>query len=755
MIYITDKARASRQLLWALLLFLAACGGGGGGGGSTTSTPSTVAPMISYGATSFTLTTQLPASLVATNSGGAVVTWSISPALPAGLAFSTTDGTISGTPTATAAAATYTVTAQNAGGMATVGLSLTVESGVLLDLGHANVIQAISVTSSRALTLDRSMHWVLWDYASATNLANGSASCASQGCSNLAGDLFVIETSTGLQVRSATDGSLSASITAPFTWWKLASDGSYVTTGSPSGLAVWSPTGSMIASRAGDYSSAVAFAAPGEVQVALGPAGANVIETVTLPGAASSVSAQFEGQFNSWFLDGQSFLTSSGNTVWVYSNAAVQQSITAAASVQNLTGQGNWFWTLPDDSPLSIYPATGGSPVTYSFTGGATAFGSALTIGVFDGAGGVHVIDLSGATPAKTDYSPLLNQFTAYGAFSSSQWLTGNAWGVVTDGASLAATPRYFGYGTAWSIAGSTERAVIATASGAILSFNASSQALEATINFLASQVELSSDGSVLAAGYKSAALYADYPDWSIQIYSLPAATVSYTFPYTSQDPQQAGETLPFEMTLSGSGTVIGQGLEVYAGVVPTGSWSCSRQVTAVSGGAPTWSQSLGQNCIIGPFEIRNDGFRITADGTLIAVSSSKDQDASTNIYSNSDGALLTAVPGWAATWLDSSHILLNNYTLLTGTDLVYTGSTVYNSSGNETSAPALPELGRGDPVQVLSADSLYDPYLNSIYSVSTGQATWTSPSPSTGIGAVAGSGVVFASQNLVLIQPL
>jgi autotransporter-associated beta strand protein len=50
---------------------------------------------------------------------GTPTSYSIFPALPAGLTFSTTTGVISGAPSATAASATYTVTATNAGGSTT------------------------------------------------------------------------------------------------------------------------------------------------------------------------------------------------------------------------------------------------------------------------------------------------------------------------------------------------------------------------------------------------------------------------------------------------------------------------------------------------------------------------------------------------------------------------------------------------------------------------------------------------------------
>ena len=62
------------------------------------------------------------------NSGGAVVSYSVSPALPAGLSLNTGSGMISGTPTAITSLAAYTMTATNSGGSTTASLTLTVNA---------------------------------------------------------------------------------------------------------------------------------------------------------------------------------------------------------------------------------------------------------------------------------------------------------------------------------------------------------------------------------------------------------------------------------------------------------------------------------------------------------------------------------------------------------------------------------------------------------------------------------------------------
>lgn len=66
-----------------------------------------------------------------THSGGQVTTYTVFPALPQGLAMSSTTGTITGTPGVIKATAIYTVTATNSEGSTTVDLSITVNGSAL------------------------------------------------------------------------------------------------------------------------------------------------------------------------------------------------------------------------------------------------------------------------------------------------------------------------------------------------------------------------------------------------------------------------------------------------------------------------------------------------------------------------------------------------------------------------------------------------------------------------------------------------
>ena len=104
------------------------------GGSSTVSVSITVndaAPVIAYSGSPFTLTKGTAMTTAApTSSGGTVISWSVSPTLPAGLSFDTSNGEISGTPTAITSSATYTVTASNTGGSDTATITIVVNDAL-------------------------------------------------------------------------------------------------------------------------------------------------------------------------------------------------------------------------------------------------------------------------------------------------------------------------------------------------------------------------------------------------------------------------------------------------------------------------------------------------------------------------------------------------------------------------------------------------------------------------------------------------
>ena len=388
---------------------------------------------------------------------------------------------------------------------------------MLFDLGHTVDIVSLqeSESGSRLLSQDRTAHWVLWNLSARRVLLEGDDGQvieyppAVTGGPVLVGSTLVVVGSGLLRVHDAITGELRFSMPASPTQFGVAQDGSYVWTADSSALNLWSALdGHNIAARPGNYDTARLFAAPAEARVALGPAGAQVIERIGTDGS-QTVTSSFSGDFSSWFTDGQHFLTSLGTTVWVYDAAATQTgiwSVPIPANYANLTGQGAYFWTLAFPGQLTLYSITGGgTPVaTYNETESATAFGVGSMIGVlpFPPVGTLQLIDLSGSSPTVTSYQVPIAYLEAFTADASGHWAVGNKHGVVYDSDAVTGGLPPVGLGNALSVAGApTGRAAAATAGGLVLLFDVTSS-LEpnGTIAFASSHLELSSDGTVLAA---------------------------------------------------------------------------------------------------------------------------------------------------------------------------------------------------------------------------------------------------------------
>ena len=696
-----------------------------------------IAPSVAYPSNSITLTTGAAANIAPSSTGGPVASWSITPVLPAGLTFDTTTGRIAGSATSTYQAASFVVTAVNTGGKSQVALSIQVVSTVLLDLGHPTSITHLVVSGTRGLSNDTvypgyyAGRCILSNITTDTMVA--SAQCDA-GQIALAGPTAVVPSSDGLQVLASSDGHVQAALTGQYSWWQLASDGSYVAMGSSTGLIAWSPTGKSLYAATGDYSKAMVFAAPDQILVALGPAGQNVIESVSLSTGTATTGPKFQGTFNEWFSDGSHFQTATGTTVWTYSAAGAQQDLTALTTIDRLNGQGNWFWT--NTGIVNFYAigssATPALSITIGIDGLAVPSGS--TVGLLPyGSPQVTVVDLSGASLAQSTYTlpstVALVANTAFAATAAANWFVGNYYGVLIDGTTLASTPKFLSLGAAFSVAGGGGVAAVATASGQIIVVNPQTGIQQNTIDFLSANIQMSTDGTVLAAMGRSNGTNFQ-PDESLKVFSLPSGSVINTWPYSYNSAQQL-----LDYTLAPTGTLVGQlaGTYFYPSNVPP----YIRQITAVTGGPVLWSDS------------HNVAFRsvlFSPDGTSFAAAAGFPVlGTATNIYQNY--TLTTAVAGWPVGWIDNSRLLTNTYDPLGA----YLGATIYSSSGTIIATPALPELFT---LHTVSPGSIYSPYRNSIYSPTTGALSFGTGNVVVAPdvpGAVVGSYVVYASGALIV----
>jgi hypothetical protein len=711
------------------------------------------APVVAYPSPSYTYTANVPGMVVAPTSSGAAVTgWSVSPALPAGLTLDATTGNLSGTPTSASAAATYVVTASNSGGSIKVNLKIAVNSDPLLNLGHAVPLTLIRATSSKILSLDVGGHWTLQDYASGTELARGDGACGTNLCPypkslpkqiyppvDMAASTVLDTAAAGVEVRSASTGAVLSTLPGSYSWYRLASDGSYVCAGNTTSLTAWNTAGHVLVTQSGDYSKANVFAAPGQIQVALGPAGQNLIETISTTTGMSSSSPAFQGQFSTWFLDGNRFLTKQSNVVFTYSSAAAQLDIAQLSATDGLNGQGNWFWTFPTGGgALTIYKV--GSSTSPAFSAGydvdSAAIASNGTIGVLlYGPGQLVTIDLSGSTPVSSStLSVPTTSLEAYAAIPGGSWVVGSADGVLLDGATIGAPqPRYLALGKAWSIAGGTSYFSVATASGRIFNYNTSTNAPVGTINFPGLHLAASADGTVMMAAGNNV------NNTTINVYSLPSGAVTNNFTSIVGPNPILG--------LSGDGSTLLGPISNTSG--------CVVEAIHLSGGGIEWCGGA----ITGGY----GNVTLSPDGTLIAAADNNGggEQQGTTIYKN--GAIATAIPVGAIIWLDNGRLLARTTKLYSSQTLHiynYNGAAIYDPTGNVLTTSNIPLPDILDDV-LAQGNSVYSPTRDATYSLATGMAGWASGDATTGpgtsglgVGTVAGTEVVFLSGAYVLAQP-
>lgn len=655
---------------------------------------------------------------------GTVSSYTISPALPAGLGIDPSSGAISGTPTAASAQATYTVTAANAGGSTTAQIQVTVLNGssTLVNLGHASGIVALFTDGTHVMSEDGNGHWVLWDYATGSIIGSGNGAEAkdTNGIA-LAGPTAISWDGANVSIYSTSDGHLVATVPAASNGggYKLATDGSYVVTYSSTALTVYTAAGTQEFSHSGDYSLSNVFAAPAQVEVALGAAGQNVIENISVPSGTSAVTPSFNGTFSSWFTDGQRFLSNVGTTILTYSSANAAQQGALAGGGAAAVGQGNWI-SLNKGLSLEIY-AVGSTTATQTYAlgpnGNGTIVPSGLQLGVFDGfLPNVSVVDLSGAAPVKTDYklpSPLYPNWLdasvpqeSFAASSASTWLLACNNSVILDGGSLNTKLRLLNYGAALSIAVAGNTAAIATESGQTLIYDLTGPKLTGTIPRQASysiyfpetKLGISSDGSVLAAMDFDSQFFADV---ALSFYSLPSMTQTAT---SSWNPATEPNTYLQDFSLSGSGTEVGELL----GSAPQMNHPDGSAVLPLGSGA------------VAPF--------LSPDGSLAAVTTAvaaqtMSSSPQTNLFKN--GTLVTAVSAIAEGWIDNNHLLAATYTG-SGT---YAGSTIYDATGATVATFTASQIPPINMPSFLPGGLVYAPGTNAVYSLTTGNVTFQGPS--------------------------
>jgi len=735
------------SLLSSLLLF--SCGGSG----SSQPTPPTppAAPVISYAPASHTFTTEVAiATFSPTVSGGAPTQYSVSPELPAGLSLSVTSGQISGTPTQPLAAANYVVTASNAGGSSNFSLSISVNSGTLLELVHVNDIIAVRYDGGRILSRDRRGIWALWNATTRERLAGGALNCPLD-CDKsiaLAGFAAVIQSDTGIEVRSATDGASLWSVSFPSGFfWSLATDGSYVAFGDNTALTVRSLAGTQLFNVAGDFGPSRPFATPSELRLAQGPSGPSVIRRYSIPSGNAMSTLSFQGVFHSWFADGSHFMANLDNALWVYSSDGALQGAGTFDALIGLAGSGNRIWRrVPHDPPatsdLKFYSFGPAFAEVASFALPPLAndlVPSGNTLGVIVANETAHgIIDLSTPTPTWANYSTPVSHVSAYAATSPNDVAFGNHDGVLMRHRGGTA-PEHYTLGRVRSLVGSTTRFALSFSSGNINYYDAATGTLQGVIETpppleaafhrtVSARLQLSRDGNTLAVG----AVSQDGANAYVTLYSLPSEGVVGDFYFGP--PEELAN-----YSLSGSGDVLS-----FKSTSSSGANTSIARV-ARADGSIVWSQA----------QYAGDLPLLTHSGNGAAFAQTPVNVSSiSQVVEN--GALAGTLDGVFINWLDEQRAIVNRFTTGPSGFMQYDGARIVNRQNQVLASPALPQVVGFD---VAGTDRIYVPQLNQILDATNGNTLWDSASsdplpPPGGLGAIAGDYVVFGTYTRIRIEP-
>ncbi|HKU42227.1 MAG TPA: hypothetical protein VJR89_28910, partial [Polyangiales bacterium] len=518
---------------------------------------------------------------------------------------------------------------------------------VLLELGHATSVVRIRQSASRIASQDAAGHWVLWNASTHDAIASGEIACpdAEPGCASkvgveLAGDVFLVPLAQSIELRSVSNGQLLTTITADPTKFGLAADGGYVWTATATALRAWSPNGTPLFTRSGNYAAAEIFAAASELRVAKGPAGADRIELVALDGTPSTTPA-FSGEFSTWFLDGERFVARMDAVSRIYSKTAAQVQILSVPVLQALAGgSGDYAWFYKTNGfDLTIFRVDQASSAFEQAGGPFELFAMGSAVLMIDGeaspSGGrrTRVIDLGGSTPQTRELPrPLVDRVVAFAAVDAQHWTLGGQYGVLFDGAhaDAAGKPTTLNCGAVHSIAGADNgRISVALAAGQVLHIALASRTLERVVPFSSSQVALSRDGGLLAlAGNHKYDQY--WADQSLLIYDMPAGTERNKWSY-------GWSTSYF------SSFELARDARRVARVVRNGT---DRIISTDLQGADPHEIDTGATDIL---------LRLSPDGTRTAHN--VDGQLTTQIHH--DGVLEGAADGLPVGWLDDTHLLL------------------------------------------------------------------------------------------------
>ncbi|NBR25472.1 MAG: fibronectin type III domain-containing protein, partial [Micrococcales bacterium] len=244
-----------------------------------------IAPAITY--PSYTIAaTQNSAitTLIPSNTGGIIASWSISASLPTGLSFSTSSGEFSGTPTGTLSSTAFTVTATNSAGSDTKTVTVSVAAQPVPIISYTpSTISAVVGTAITSLTPTNSGETATsWSISpslpsglslnTSTGVISGTASATSASAT------YTITATTSTSATGTTTITVAAS-SASATVPNAPTIGTATATGATTATVTYTAPGSDGGARITTYT---ATSSPGSITGSLSQAGSGTISVTGL-----------------------------------------------------------------------------------------------------------------------------------------------------------------------------------------------------------------------------------------------------------------------------------------------------------------------------------------------------------------------------------------------------------------------------------------------------------------------------------------
>jgi hypothetical protein len=604
---------------------------------------------------------------------------------------------------------------------------------ILPSLGHQASIGALYRSGDRVLAGEWQTFgaqqipagWILWDVPTGRQVGADTSGMVVA----LAGGRFLTQQS-GIYVHAVSDGSLQASINVGTnTKFGLATDGSYVWAVSTTALTTWSPTAMQQATHPGDYSRASLFAGPNGILVGAGPAGANVIETVSPTTGASTTGPSFSGTFDTWFLDGAHFISTASSIIHVYTASAQLVETLGLSSPSQLGGNADYFYN--SGSTLDVYALGGGPQPVASYTPrqGGLLFSGDYVADIGQDSNTGTIVHLTSAKITTAPFTLPYRLVTAFAADASGLWAVGNEAGAIHYEGSLQSPTQAgnLGCGAANLLGGSAAGyAAVATGAGDVLLINVVTGTVEHHLALPATGLQMSADGRTLAVWFSSwnppfsETFTASSND--LDVIDVPGGMVTGTFSYGPSN--VTGKPTLLRASMSLGGTRLGRVLQASSaqGVLTP----IERLITDRTGVTVVVDDSRMLDFlppVLAP--------QFSPSGDYAALSDA-DSNAlpSTRIYAK--GMPVTTVNGLAVGWVDENQLLVSEWVPTQWNGTMYSQSKIYDHDGNLVASPTLPQI---DAFEAISSTRIFSRSDATIYDLPTGAVVKKTGLPGKGAG--------------------